>query len=94
MATSMKNGPSMVTLNPVESSADALLPPKNRNSLVAWFELYMGIEVGSPETNTFRAKKGDLQKFVEYLSDSARTDHPDQRTKSLTEAFLRHLRKK
>ncbi len=94
MAKSMKNGSSLVTLNPVESSADALLPSKNRDSLVAWFELYMGIEVGSPETNTFRAKKGDLQKFVEYLLDSAGTDHPDQWTKSLTEAFLRHLRKK
>ena len=41
MAKSMKNGSSLITLNPVESSADALLPSKNRDSLVAWFELYM-----------------------------------------------------
>ncbi|MCP4191703.1 MAG: hypothetical protein GY768_13880 [Planctomycetaceae bacterium] len=53
-------------------------PSKNGDSLVAWFELYMGIEVGSPETNTFRAKKGDIQKFAEYLVQSAGTDHPDQ----------------
>jgi len=94
MAKQAKNGSSLVELNPVEGRADALLPTGDRDSLVAWFELYMGIEVGSPETNTFRAKKGDIQKFVEYLLESAGTDHPDQWTRSLTESFLRHLRKK
>jgi len=84
----------VVELKPADSTAGALLSTKARDSLVAWFELYMGIEVGSPETNTFRAKRGDIQKFVEYLVRSAGTDHPDQWTKSLTEAFLRHLRKK
>ncbi|QDU09664.1 hypothetical protein [Gimesia aquarii] len=88
MAKSMKNGSSLVILNPVESSADALLPSKSRDSLVAWFEIYMGLEVGTPETDTFHANKGDLQKFVEYLLDAAGTDHPDQWTKSLTEAFV------
>jgi len=83
-----------VTLETASRTADELLPVKDRDSLVAWFQLYMGIEVGSPETNTFRAKRGDVQEFVDYLVESAGTDHPDQWTKSLTEAFLRHLRKK
>ena len=94
MAKQANNSSSLVELNPVEGSADALLPTKDRDSLVAWFELYMGLEVGSPETNTFRAKKGDIQKFVEYLLDSAGSDHPDQWTKSLTGAFLHYLRKR
>lgn len=88
------SGTAVAELKPVDSLASALIPTKNRDSLVAWLELYMRIEVGTPETNTYRAKKGDIQKFVEYLVQSAGTDHPDQWTKSLTEVFLRHLRKK
>ena len=42
MAKPSKNGSSLVKLNPVESSAGALLQSKNGDSLVAWFELYMG----------------------------------------------------
>ena len=78
----------------MEATAGTLIPKNKQLSLVAWFELYMGIEAGAPDTNTFKAKKGDLQKFVGYLEASAGTDHPDQWTKSLTEAFLRNLYKK
>ena len=81
-------------LVPMETTAGTLIPKKRQDSLVAWFELYMGIEAGAPDTNTFKAKKGDLQKFVTYLQDSSETDHPDQWTKSVTEAFLRQLYKK
>ena len=48
-------------LKTVESVANQLLPEARQDSLLAWFELYMSVEVGSPETNTFRAKKADLQ---------------------------------
>jgi integrase/recombinase XerD len=94
MKKQSKTNTAIATLKPVERTTDVLFQTKDQGSLLAWFELYLGIEVGSPETNTFRAKKGDIQKFVEYLLESAGTDHPDQWTKSLTESFLRHLRKK
>jgi integrase/recombinase XerD len=78
----------------MNATAAALMPTRKRHSLVAWFELYMGIEAGPPESNTFKAKKRDLQQFVDYLQASAGTDHPDQWTKSLTESCVRHLRRK
>jgi len=81
-------------LVPMEATAGTLIPKKRQDSLMAWFELYMGIEAGAPGTNTFKAKKGDLQKFVTYLQESSETDHPDQWTKSVTEVFLRQLYKK
>jgi len=81
-------------LKPVKIGANQLLVGSRQESLVAWFELYMSVEVGSPETNTFRAKKADLQKFVDYVLESAGTDHPDQWTKSVTESFLRFLLKR
>ncbi len=63
-----KSGTAVAELRPVDSVAGAPIPTRDRDSLVAWFELYMGIEVGAPETNTYRAKKGDIQKFVDRPS--------------------------
>lgn len=77
-----------------ETTAGTLIPKNKQESLFAWFELYMGIEAGDPESNTFKAKKRDLQQFVDFLQNSAGTDHPDQWTKSVTESFLRQLYKK
>ncbi|GAB5403939.1 MAG: hypothetical protein Aurels2KO_21700 [Aureliella sp.] len=79
---------------PMDTTAALMLPEKKQDSLVAWFELYLGTQVGDPESNTFKAKKNDLQKFVEFISLSSGTDHPDQWTKSITEGFLRKLYKK
>ena len=79
---------------PMNASAAMMLPRQRQDSLLAWFELYLGTQVGDPESNTFKAKKNDLQKFVEFISESSGTDHPDQWTKSITEGFLRKLYKK
>lgn len=75
----------------MEATAATLLPSQRRESLVGWFELYLGIEAGPKDSNTFKAKRADLQKFVDYLTTAAGTDHPDQWTRSLTEGFLKHL---
>jgi len=48
-------------LVPMDATAETLIPKKRQQSLVAWFELYMGIEAGAPDSNTFKAKKADLQ---------------------------------
>lgn len=78
----------------MDTNAGTLIPTSKKESLVAWFQLYMAIEAGPPESNTFKAKKGDLQKFADYLLETAGTDKPDHWTKSVTESFLRFLSKK
>jgi integrase/recombinase XerD len=77
----------------MDTSASILIPTSRRDSLTAWFELYMTIEAGPQDSNTFKAKKRDLQEFLDYLSTAAGTDNPDQWTRSLTEGFLKHLLK-
>ena len=71
-----------------------LLPPQQRESLIKWFELYMGIEAGPAGSNTFKAKRSDLQNFIRYLNETGEAETPDQWTKSVTESFLRHLYRK
>ena len=78
----------------MSAKAGTLLSRRKQSSLASWFELYMGIEAGDPDSNTFKAKQRDLQQFIDYLQTSAGTDSPDQWTKSVTESFLRHLHKK
>ena len=74
-------------------SIATLLPQQQRESLVAWFELYLRTQVGDPSGNTFKAKSIDLNKFIEYLFTAAATDHPDQWTRSVTEGFVNRLLK-
>jgi integrase/recombinase XerD len=77
----------------MNTSATNLIPVHRRDTLVAWFELYMAIEAGPKDGNTFKAKKRDLQEFLDYLQTASGTDHPDQWTRSLTQGFLKHLHK-
>ncbi len=77
----------------MDTTASTLIPVNRQLSLVAWFELYMAIEAGPRDSNTFKAKKRDLQDFINYVRTAAGTDHPDQSTRSLTEDFLKYLRK-
>jgi integrase/recombinase XerD len=80
-------------LSPIDTTAEALLPPTKRDSLAAWFELYMAIEAGPEDSNTFKAKRRDLQAFLDYFLHSVGTDHPDQWTRSISEGFLQYLLK-
>ena len=73
-------------------SPTALFGP-NQDSLAAWFTLYVELEAGANSENTLKAKKADLQAFLDYLLKVAGTDHPDQWTRSVTGGFLRHLEK-
>jgi site-specific recombinase XerD len=75
----------------MDTAAAGLLPAARRDSLVAWFELYMAIEAGPRDGHTFKAKKRDLQEFLAYFTKAAGTDRPDLWTRSLTEGFLKHL---
>jgi len=77
----------------MDTNASTLIPVNRQESLVAWCELYMAIEAGPKDTNTFKAKKRDLQEFINYLHTAAGTDHPDQWTRSITQGFLKYLQK-
>lgn len=83
--------PPKTELAPMDVTAVTLIPSSRRESLIAWFELYLAIEGGPKDGNTFKAKKRDLQELVTYLTTAAGTDHPDQWTRSLTEGFLKYL---
>lgn len=77
-----------------DQAATALIPQRKRSSLTEWFNLYLGIEGRAGSDNTFQAKRRDLESFLEFLRETAGTDHPDQWTRSVTRDFLKHLEKK
>ncbi|MBX9625552.1 MAG: tyrosine-type recombinase/integrase [Gemmataceae bacterium] len=67
------------------------LRPADPDSLAAWVRLYGAVEAGANAANTVIAKGRDLGQFMRFFADRVRSDHPDQWTKSVTAAFLRHL---
>jgi len=75
----------------MKATAANLIPTDRRESLTAWCELYLRIEGGAEGSNTWKAKKRDLEAFLTYFLRVAGRDRPDQWTRSLTEGFLKHL---
>jgi hypothetical protein len=53
-----------------------LVPGRKRDSLAAWFSLYMGLEAGASAENTIEAKTRDLQAFLDYFVSTTGGDHP------------------
>jgi integrase/recombinase XerD len=78
----------------MHEAAATLIPAQKRESLVAWCNLYLGIEGRAGSDNTSLAKKRDLEAFLGFLLGSAGRDHPDQWTRSVTRDFLKHLERK
>ena len=76
---------------PMEGAVATLLPAKKSESLKNWFALYMAFEGGAEGSNTFKAKRRDLEEFLDYFYAAMGADHPDRWTKSFTEGFLRFL---
>lgn len=73
------------------SEAPVTLSPANPNSLADWVRLYGSVEAGANAANTVLAKARDLGQFMRFFADRVRSDHPDQWTKTVTAAYLRHL---
>jgi len=88
-----KKPPAKTELQPMKATAATLIPTDRRESLTAWFELYLRIEGGAEGSNTFKAKRSDLEAFLTYFLRAAGRDKPDQWTRSLTEGFLKHLQR-
>lgn len=77
-------------LMPLKPSTE-LVPDRKRDSLAAWFSLYMGLEAGANAENTIRAKTRDLQAFLDYFAQTTGDDHPDGWTRSITGDFVKRL---
>ena len=45
----------------------------------------------TPDSNTFKAKQGDLSRFVNYFRQVSGSDHPDQWTRSVSQGFMKNL---
>jgi site-specific recombinase XerD len=60
-------------------------------SLSAWIRLYGALEAASNAENTEAAKGRDLDLFMTFFRERLNSDHPNDWTKSITSAFLRHL---
>jgi integrase/recombinase XerD len=78
-------------LVPAAAPAGMLLPSEQRDSLVSWLSLYMGLEAAAGSDNTFKAKQRDLETFLAFFHQATGSDHPDQWTRSVTAAFLKNL---
>ena len=78
---------------PMDANAATLIPANKQNSLMAWLSLYMTIEAGDPESNTFQAKSQDLSRCMRYFGSATGSDHPDQWTRSISTGFVKHLLK-
>ena len=72
------------------ATAQELLPASERESLAAWFGLYLTVEE-RPGSNTFQAKNRDLQAFLDYFKQVSRSSNPDHWTPSVTKGFQKDL---
>jgi integrase/recombinase XerD len=67
-----------------------LLPVDRRESLEAWFNLYLTVEerLGS---NTYKAKDHDLRVFLKHFEDVSHSGNPNHWTPSVTKGFQKAL---
>jgi integrase/recombinase XerD len=62
------------------------------DSLVHWFTVYLKSMV-DPDSNTFRAKRDDIQRFLAYFHDKHRSFECDKWTPSITKGYIKWLSK-
>ncbi len=84
---------SEVALMPAADTPQVLIPKDNRNSLTAWLSLYMKIDGEACAEATRTAKTQDLERFLEYFTETVRSDSKQLWTRSISEGFQQHLRK-
>ena len=68
-----------------------LIPHADRDSLTAWFNVYMEVDGSANADSTVAAKQSDIQRFLTFFQDVARSDHCDGWTRSISEHFVKRL---
>jgi len=63
----------------------------NKDSICAWANKYFHLFVVNSPFHTQRAKKADLDKFLNYFSVTLNTANPDSWTPSITRGFQNYL---
>ncbi|MDG2013941.1 MAG: tyrosine-type recombinase/integrase [Pirellulaceae bacterium] len=71
--------------------AEQLLPIADRESLTAWFNLYMSLDGKAASDNTVQAKTKDLDRFLQYYLDVMGSDQIDGWTRVISEDFIKSL---
>ena len=62
------------------------------DSLTHWFTVYLKTNV-DPDSNTFRAKRDDIQRFLSFFHGKHHCFDCDKWTRSITKAYIRWLPK-
>lgn len=86
--TMKKNGTRQPTILRNEND---LISHADRDSLTAWFNVYMEVDGSANADNTVAAKQADIQRFVTFFQEVARSDHCDGWTRSISEHFVKRL---
>lgn len=81
----------IVEIVPLRLESVDELPAGKRDSLVAWFNLYIGLEARANAENTIQAKKRDLRSFLEFFNEATGCVEVDLWTRSITSDFLKRL---
>lgn len=81
----------MTTAPTTEPLGRAAVPLENRDSLTAWFTVYMEHRGRSSSDHTNRAKLEDLNRFVEYFDSVTRSHKIDRWGPSITQDYIKHL---
>lgn len=56
-----------------------------------WADKYYNLFVVNASPHTQRAKKGDIERFLQYFTDALNTDKPDFWTPAISRGFQNHL---
>jgi len=67
-----------------------LVPHRKRDDLTKWFNAYLAVEV-DPDSNTFRAKVQDIQRFLRFFHDTTDAYRCDDWTRAVSKRFIKWL---
>jgi integrase/recombinase XerD len=87
-----KEGENVTELIIQEAEPGSVVPASSRDDLTAWLNVYMATEV-EPDSNTYRAKLGDLKWFLAYFHETTGGYECDQWTRSVSKSFLTWIQK-
>lgn len=83
----------IAVFTPLENQLATPLSFDNKNTIAYWANNYFHTQVANSPHHTQRAKKNDLNIFINYYTLALGNDHLDLWTPSITKGFQNHLNK-